>query len=195
MLAQDFLFWHVLACLALGFQYLVLPSKPEVSRVHSDMLRTLVVGPGLCGEANISLSLDTCGTLVFQREDQQLLCLNVGTAFRGELTLWQMLLRGKDELIFRSMNVEDSEATLSEHLGDAVLRLRHLGSHADGVLLLNRNSISRPCGDYGPSDGISVKVQSQPQTQTDPDLHLGFVCADFYIFLPFLSILSFLCQF
>lgn len=141
-----------------------------VSRVHSDMLRTLVVGPGLCGEANISLSLDTCGTLVFQREDQQLLCLNVGTAFRGELTLWQMLLRGKDELIFRSMNVEDSEATLSEHLGDAVLRLRHLGSHADGVLLLNRNSISRPCGDYGPSDGISVKVQSQPQTQTDPDL-------------------------
>ena len=95
------------------------PSKPEVSRVHSDMLRTLVVGPGLCGEAQISLSLDTCGTLVFQCEDQQLLCLNVGTAFRGELTLWQMLLRGKDERIFRSMNVEDSEATLSEHLGVA----------------------------------------------------------------------------
>eukprot|EP00435_Cladocopium_sp_Y103_P045420 s923_g13.t1 len=138
-----------------------------VSRVHSDMLRTLVVGPGLCGEAHISLSLDTRGTLVFQREDEQLLRLNVGTAFRGELTLWQMLLRGKDERIFRSMNVEDSEATLSEHFGDVVLRLRHLGSHADGVLLLNRNSISRPCGDYGPSDGISVKVQSQPQSGPD----------------------------
>lgn len=137
------------------------------------MLRTLVVGPGLCGEVHISLSLDTCGTLVFQHEDEQLMSLSIGTAFRGELTLWQMTLRG-DDRIFRSMIVEDSEATLSEHLGDAVLRLRHLGSHADGVLLLNRNSISRPCGDHGPSDGISAKVQDH-QPDTDPDLHLGQV--------------------
>ena len=150
----------------------------QVSRVHSDMLRTLGVGPGLScegGETQVSLKIDSCGTLVFgtfQHGDFALrLSLNIGTAFRGELTLWQMLLRGNERNIFRSMNVEDSEATLSEHLGDAVLRLRHLGSHADGVLLLNRHSISKPCGDYGPSDGISVKVQSRPET--DPDLHLG----------------------
>jgi len=144
-----------------------------VSRVHSDTLRTLVVGPGLCGEVHVSVSLDVYGTLVFQRDDEQLFSLSIGNAFRGELTVWQMLLRGKDtqiSRIFRSMDIEDSEATLSEHLGDAVLRLRHLGSHADGVMVLNRNSISRPCGDHGPSDGISAKVQKNSQADPDPDL-------------------------
>ena len=50
-----------------------------------------------------------------------------------------------------------------------------LGSHADGVMLLNRNSISRPGGDHGPSDGISAKVQKNSQADPDPDLYLGFV--------------------
>ena len=154
----------------------------EVSRVHSDTLRTLVVGPGLCGEVHVSVSLDVYGTLVFQRDDEQLFSFSIGTAFRGELTVWQMLLRGKDtqiSRIFRSMDVEDSEATLSEHLGDAVLRLRHLGSHADGVMLLNRNSISRPGGDHGPSDGIA-KVQKNSQ-DPDPDLYLDFVSLCFFV--------------
>lgn len=169
-----------------------------VSRVHSDTLRTLVVGPGLCGEVHVSVSLDVYGTLVFQRDDEQLFSLSIGTAFRGELTVWQMLLRGKDtqiSRIFRSMDIEDSEATLSEHLGDAVLRLRHLGSHADGVMLLNRNSISRPGGDHGPSDGISAKVQKNSQADPDPDLYLGFVSSLLQVALygAFLCFLPCLC--
>eukprot|EP00913_Durusdinium_trenchii_P010460 g9807.t1 len=140
-----------------------------VSRVHSDTLRTLSVGPGLCDTTEVSLSLDSSGTLTFRSsssENNPLLSMSVGT-FRGELTLWQMLLRGSSRWsTFGDVKVEDSEATLCEHLGDAVLRLRHLG-HADGVVVLNRDSISRPQGDHGLSDVRSVQKQSP---SPDPEL-------------------------
>merc|ERR1712014_514860 len=57
--------------------------------------------------------------------------VDTGQMFRCELTLWCTQLRGP--AIFLDFRVEDSEATLREHLGDAMLRLRHLG-HSDGVV-------------------------------------------------------------
>ncbi|CAE7306257.1 mdn1 [Symbiodinium natans] len=119
-----------------------------VSRVHSDTLRTLAVGPGLHDDrqVGIGLTFDLAGNLSLHVDSQQLLAVDVGKGFRAELTLWLMRLRGKNT--FGGLVVEDAEATLCEHLGDAVLRSRHLG-HAEGVLLLNRRSLCRPLGDLG----------------------------------------------
>ncbi|CAE7789695.1 yqkD [Symbiodinium necroappetens] len=119
-----------------------------VSRVHSDTLRTLVVGPGLRDEqaVGIGLTFDVAGNLSLYADSKQLLTLDIGWGFRAELTIWSMRLRGKSG--FGSVQIEDAEATLCEHLGDAVLRSRHLG-HAEGVLLLSQRSLCRPLGDLG----------------------------------------------
>eukprot|EP00439_Symbiodinium_sp_Y106_P082174 s348_g21.t1 len=119
-----------------------------VSRVHSDTLRTLVVGPGLRDEqaVGIGLTFDVAGNICLYADSRQLLTLDIGWGFRAELTIWSMRLRGKSG--FGSLQIEDAEATLCEHLGDAVLRSRHLG-HAEGVLLLNQRSLCRPLGDLG----------------------------------------------
>lgn len=119
-----------------------------VSRVHSDTLRTLVVGPGLRDEqaVGIGLTFDVAGNLSLYADSRQLLTLDIGWGFRAELTIWSMRLRGKSG--FGSVQIEDAEATLCEHLGDAVLRSRHLG-HAEGVLLLSQRSLCRPLGDLG----------------------------------------------
>eukprot|EP00930_Biecheleria_cincta_P003443 TRINITY_DN104375_c0_g1_i1.p1 TRINITY_DN104375_c0_g1~~TRINITY_DN104375_c0_g1_i1.p1 ORF type:complete len:671 (+),score=114.77 TRINITY_DN104375_c0_g1_i1:227-2239(+) len=104
-----------------------------VSRVHSDALRTQVVGPGLTlGSAvSVEVSIDRTGTLALQIGANPVLKVDTGQTFRCELTLWCMQLRGP--ALFLDFQVEDSEATLREHLGDTMLRLRHLG-HSDGVV-------------------------------------------------------------
>ncbi|CAE8669900.1 unnamed protein product [Polarella glacialis] len=104
-----------------------------VCRVHNDDLRTVAVGPGVCVGLStpVALFMDSCGMVFVQAGINDPLKVDVGQAFRGELMMWMMLLRGQSS--FHSLSVEDGEATLRESLGDAVLRLRHLG-HADGVL-------------------------------------------------------------
>eukprot|EP00931_Biecheleriopsis_adriatica_P029498 TRINITY_DN17507_c0_g1_i1.p1 TRINITY_DN17507_c0_g1~~TRINITY_DN17507_c0_g1_i1.p1 ORF type:complete len:667 (+),score=106.21 TRINITY_DN17507_c0_g1_i1:106-2106(+) len=124
-----------------------------VSRVHSDTLRTVAVGPGIpVGNAvNVTMSIDCAGTLSLHAGCDLLLTMDIGQTFRGELTFWTMLLRGQTG--FANLVVEDGEATLREHLGDAMLRIRHLG-HDDGVLLRSSRRFRFPGGDSGdlPSD-------------------------------------------
>eukprot|EP00440_Ansanella_granifera_P043506 gb/GFBE01047158.1/.p1 GENE.gb/GFBE01047158.1/~~gb/GFBE01047158.1/.p1 ORF type:complete len:671 (+),score=106.65 gb/GFBE01047158.1/:1-2013(+) len=120
-----------------------------ISRVHSDALRTVAVGAGIpeSTSSNVSMSIDTAGTLSLQAGSGLLLTMDIGQTFRGELTIWTMLLRGQTG--FSNIIVEDGEATLREHLGDAILRLRHLG-HADGVVLRSsRRQVGVPGGDCG----------------------------------------------
>ena len=66
---------------------------------------------------------------------------------------WESAVQGPQHRLFSAPSlmhqVEDAEATLCEHLGDAVLRTRHLG-HTEGVLLLNQRSLCRPRGDLRP---------------------------------------------
>ncbi|CAJ1374284.1 unnamed protein product, partial [Effrenium voratum] len=155
--------------------YLVLSCTSEmcmVSRVHCDSLRTSVVGPGLreAFRHSVSLSFSSGGRLRFLAEGAAEITAEL-PGFRGELTVWQMRLRGSCR--WQDVCVEDSEATLREHLGDAVLRLRHLG-HQDGVLLLNRDDFKpnreRPTGDHGLLDPAARPAKSTGSLCSDPDL-------------------------
>ena len=120
-------------------------ASPSMLRVTSVSMRSL--GHELSTGQQLShTTLVAVGCCPPTQDSRQLLTLDIGWGFRAELTIWSMRLRGKSG--FGSLQIEDAEATLCEHLGDAVLRSRHLG-HAEGVLLLNQRSLCRPLGDLG----------------------------------------------
>lgn len=98
-----------------------------VSRVCDDSLETLAAGAGLQPRQAraLAVGIDRSGRLQFQLGDEAPLQFDCGSLIRQEVSVWLMLLAG--QTTFGNVSVEDGEATLREHLGDVLLRSRHLG--------------------------------------------------------------------
>jgi len=129
------------------------------SRISDGELETIAVGPGLALREmqHLQVSMDREGNLRLQLGDDSPLEFACGSSFREEVTLWLMLLHGQTS--FGALYVDDSEATLRESLGDAMLQERHLG----GGALATSDPAPLPRGDSGELGAAPALIAPSPQ--------------------------------
>lgn len=128
------------------------------SRICDSAVETVAVGAGvpLQQSRQLQLSMDRAGLLRLRLGDDPWLEVACGANFREEASLWLLLLSGQTS--FGTLSVDDSEATLREHLGDVLLQERHLG----GGALARSPPSPLPRGDMGQPAPTLVPLSGPP---------------------------------